>query len=305
MADVDLYASLGRQGALTARIRVAPALAAWIDLAGRGAAKVLADPSLRTGAVKCFADGSLGSTTAFFFDSYADAPTTRGLLADEMQPLDGVRSRLIQADAAGQQVCLHAIGDRAISMALDLATDVAAANGPRDRRFRIEHSQHVAPRDFNRYAALRVIASVQPYHAIDDGRWAEKRIGPERLKTSYAFRAFLDHKVRLAVGSDWPVAPLDPALTVYAAVTRATLDGKHPSGWVPAQKLTLEEAIEGYTMGAAYAEFQEHEKGSITVGKLADVVMLSGDPFAIAPAALRDLAVHLTIAGGKVVFERR
>ena len=150
-----------------------------------------------------------------------------------------------------------------------------------------------------------MIASVQPYHAIDDGKWAEKRIGPERAKTTYAFRSFLDHKVRLAFGTDWPVAPLDPLQTVYAAVTRATLDGKHPDGWVPAQKVSVAEAIEAYTLGAAYAEFQEKDKGTIRAGKLADLVLLSGDPFRVAPEAIRDLKVQLTIVGGKVVYERQ
>ena len=304
-ADVALYASAADTGELTARIRVAPALATWVDLAGRGAVKPLNGAFLRGGAVKAFADGSLGSTTALFFEPYTDAPPARGLLADEMQPIDGMRSRLVQADKAAQQICMHAIGDRAISMTLDLFGDVEAANGPRDRRFRIEHSQHVAPGDFSRYAALNVIASVQPYHAIDDGRWAEKRIGPDRIKTTYAFRGFLDHKVRLAIGTDWPVAPLDPVLGLYAAVTRATLDGKNPGGWVPAQKITLAEAIEAYTMGAAYAEFQEQDKGSITAGKLADLSILGTDPFAVEPPALRDLKVDMTIVGGRVVYERK
>ena len=304
-ADVALYASAADTGELTARIRVAPALATWVDLAGRGAVKPLNGAFLRGGAVKAFADGSLGSTTALFFEPYTDAPAARGLLADEMQPIDGMRSRLVQADKAAQQICMHAIGDRAISMTLDLFRDVEAANGPRDRRFRIEHSQHVAPGDFSRYAALNVIASVQPYHAIDDGRWAEKRIGPDRIKTTYAFREFLDHKVRLAIGTDWPVAPLDPVLGLHAAVTRATLDGKNPGGWVPAQKITLAEAIEAYTMGAAYAEFQEQDKGSITAGKLADLSILGTDPFAVEPPALRDLKVDMTIVGGRVVYERK
>jgi hypothetical protein len=304
-ADVEMYAAQAEKGELTTRIRVAPALTTWVDMAKRGTAKAMRMPFLHTGAVKAFADGSLGSTTAFFFEPYSDAPAAYGLLADEMQPLDGMRSRLIEADKAGQQICMHAIGDRAISMTLDLFRDVAAANGPHDRRFRVEHSQHVAPGDFNRYAELGVIASVEPYHAIDDGRWAEKRIGPARLNNTYAFRSFLDHKVHLAISTDWPVAPLSPALTLYAAVTRATLDGKNPGGWVPAQKLTLPEVIEGYTMGAAYAEFQEKIKGSVSVNKLADIIILGADPFALEPAALRDLAVDMTIVGGKVVYERK
>ncbi len=221
-----------------------------------------------------------------------------------MQPLSKMRTRMLKGDAAGLQLCIHAIGDRAISTVLDMFGEVQRAHGPADRRWRIEHSQHMASKDFDRYASLNVIASVQPYHAIDDGRWAEKRIGPERVKTTYAFRTFLDHKVKLAIGTDWTVAPLNPLLTIYAAVTRATLDGKNPGGWVPEQKLTVAEAVEGYTMGSAYAEFQENDKGSITPGKLADMVLLSDDIFSIVPAAIRDVVVDTTIVGGKVIYTR-
>jgi predicted amidohydrolase YtcJ len=211
---------------------------------------------------------------------------------------------MVKSDAAGLQLCIHAIGDAAISTVLDLFQDVARQNGDRDRRLRIEHSQHMAAKDFDRYARLKVIASVQPYHAIDDGRWAERRIGPQRIKTTYAFRTFLDHGVRLALGTDWTVAPLNPMLTVYAAVTRATLDGKNPNGWLPEQKLSVAEALEGYTMGSAFAEFQDKEKGSISVGKLADLVVLSDDIFSVEPKAIRDVVVEHTIVGGKVVYTR-
>ena len=189
-------------------------------------------------------------------------------------------------------------------MTLDLFEDVLKANGPRDRRLRIEHAQHVAPADFARFARLGVIASVQPYHAIDDGRWADARLGPERSKTTYAFRSFLDHGVRLALGTDWFVAPLNPMETLHAAVTRATLDGKRPGGWVPEQKITLAEAVAAYTTGSAYAEFQEKDKGSLTPGKLADLVILSQDVFAVPPAAIKDVVIERTIVGGKVVYRR-
>jgi predicted amidohydrolase YtcJ len=189
-------------------------------------------------------------------------------------------------------------------MVLDLFEDVRKANGPRDRRLRIEHAQHMAPKDFARLAELGVIASVQPYHAIDDGRWAESRIGPERVKTTYAFRRFLDAGVRLALGTDWYVAPLDPMQTLYAAVTRATLDGKHPGGWVPEQKISLAEAIAAYTLGSSYAEFQEQDKGSLTAGKLADFVVLSEDVFAVRPERIRAVRVETTVVGGRVVFRR-
>jgi len=302
--DVDLYAELAAGGELTSRIRAVPLLTTWTAAAATGGLKPYALTFLRTDGVKAFADGSLGSTTAYFSEPYTDAPGQRGLLADEMQPLDGMRSRMLAADKAGQQFCIHAIGDRANAMVLDLMGEVAAANGPRDRRPRIEHAQHIAPPDITRFASLGVIASVQPYHAIDDGRWAERRIGPERAKTTYPFRAFLDAGVRLAIGTDWPVAPLAPMHNVYAAVTRATLDGKRPDGWVPEQKITVAEAIHAYTLGAAYAEHMEREKGSIAVGKLADLVVLGDDPFAAPPASLRDIIVETTIVGGNVVFQR-
>jgi predicted amidohydrolase YtcJ len=218
--------------------------------------------------------------------------------------LPAIRERFIQADAAGLQLCIHAIGDRAISTTLDLFADLVKTNGTRERRLRIEHAQHMAAKDFTRFADLGVIASVQPYHAIDDGRWAEKRIGPDRAKRTYAFRTFLNDHVRLAFGTDWFVAPLNPMETIYAAVTRATLDGKNPDGWQPQEKLTVAEAIEAYTMGSAYAEFQDNVKGSITAGKLADFVILSDDLFTIQKEAIKDVKVLKTVVGGKVRYSR-
>ena len=301
-ADVAAYAELQEQGALTLRIYVAPMETNWKDQAKIGLRHAQGTPFLRMGAVKGYADGSLGSETAYFFDSYTDAPNTRGLLSDEMHPPSAMRQRLQGADAAGLQLCVHAIGDQGISMILDIFEQIEKANGKRDRRWRIEHSQHLAAKDFVRYAQLGVIASVQPYHAIDDGRWAEKRIGPDRIKRTYAFRTLLNSGVRLAFGTDWYVAPLSPVWGIYAAVTRATLDGKNPSGWVPEQKLTVAEAVEAYTIGSAYAEFQEKEKGSITPGKLADFVVLSDDIFKIPPAAIKNVKVEATFLGGKVVY---
>ena len=207
------------------------------------------------------------------------------------------------ADAAGLQICTHAIGDQAISIVLDLYTDVVRAHHGAERRFRIEHAQHMAAKDFDRFAQLDVIASVQPYHAIDDGRWAEPRIGHDRASRTYPFRTFLNHGVHLAFGTDWDVAPLNPMLTIYAAVTRATLDGKNPNGWFPEQKLTVAEAVHAYTMGSAYAEFQDKEKGSITPGKLADMVVLSDDIFSVDPPMIRNVKVLKTIVGGRVVFD--
>ncbi|HKD82761.1 MAG TPA: amidohydrolase [Candidatus Angelobacter sp.] len=300
--DVKAYSELEEKGTLSVRIYAAPLETGWRDQAKIGIRHAFGTPLLRMGAVKGYADGSLGSETAYFFDPYTDAPDKHGLLSDEMHPVSAMQQRLRGADAAGLQLCVHAIGDRAISMTLDIYTQIEKANGKRDRRWRIEHSQHMAAKDFVRYARLGVIASVQPYHAIDDGRWAESRIGPDRIKRTYAFRTFLDNGVHLAFGTDWSVAPLSPMWTVYAAVTRATLDGKNPDGWIPEQKLTVAEAIEAYTMGSAYAEFQEKEKGSITPGKLADFVVLSDDIFKIPPAAIRNVKIEATFLGGKLVY---
>jgi predicted amidohydrolase YtcJ len=301
--DIAAYAELAAMNELTTRIYAAPMETDWQDQARLGVNRAFGSSYLRIGAVKGYADGSLGSTTAYFFQPYVDSPNTRGLLSDEMQPIEGMRKRLTGADRAGLQVCIHAIGDAAISQVLDLFSEIIRANGPRDRRLRIEHAQHMAAKDFDRFAQMNVIASVQPYHAIDDGRWAEKRIGPERIKTTYAFRTFLDRGVHLAFGTDWNVAPLNPMLTLYAATTRATLDGKHPDGWIPEQKISLEEALTAYTTGSAYAEFQENEKGKLTRGMLADLVVLNEDIFAIPLEQLRDVKVGLTMTGGKVVYE--
>jgi predicted amidohydrolase YtcJ len=221
-----------------------------------------------------------------------------------MQPLDGMKGRIQGADAAGLQVCVHAIGDQAISIILDLFDEVAKQNGQRDRRFRVEHAQHMAAKDFARFAKQDVIASMQPYHTIDDGRWAEKRIGHDRSTRTYAFRTFLANGARLAFGTDWNVAPIDPMQGLYAATTRATLDGKQPGGWIPEEKITLAETIEAYTMGSAFAEFQENEKGTIAPGKLADLVVLSDDIFAMKPEQIRNVKVEMTFLGGKMVYSK-
>lgn len=300
--DIALYAELLENGELTARIYAAPHLSRWKDYAGAGVRRAFGSPWLRVGALKGFADGSLGSSTAYFFEPFSDNPASRGLLSDEMQPPAAMLERMMGADAAGLQLCIHAIGDQAISIVLDQMAEVARAHGPADRRFRIEHAQHMSPKDFERFAALGVIASVQPYHAIDDGRWAEKRIGPERSRTTYAFRTFIDRGVRLALGTDWNVAPLDPLKTIHAAVTRATLDGLHPGGWVPEEKITVPEAVAAYTLGSAYAEFQENEKGTIARGRLADLVILGADIFRLDPERIPEAKVAVTIAGGRVVY---
>jgi hypothetical protein len=304
-ADVAAYSELAEKGELPTRIYAVPMETDWQDQAKIGLRRSWGSAYLRLGAVKGYADGSLGSRTAYMFEPFADEPGNRGLLSDEMHPPSAMRERLMHADAAGLQLRVHAIGDRAISMMLDIFGDIEKEHGYHDQRFTIEHAQHMAQKDFERFAELHVVASMQPYHAIDDGRWAEKRLGHDRARYSYAWRSFLDHGVRLAFGTDWPVAPLNPMLGLYAAVTRATLDGKNPNGWIPEEKITLPEAVEAYTMGSAFAEFQDIEKGSITPGKLADMVILSDNIFDLKPEAIRNVKAETTIVGGKVLHESR
>lgn len=305
-ADVRSYQTLAKQGELTLRIHCITPLPQWEAPAKTGIRAGFGNEWIHLGALKGFADGSLGSTTAMFDQPYRDAPNTSGIPNAMMLPEGNMLKMALGADKAGLQLAVHAIGDKANATMLDVYEQVEKQNGPRpDRRWRIEHAQHLRPADFDRFVKLGVIASVQPYHAIDDGRWAEKRIGHERCKTTYAFRTFLDHGVRLAFGSDWTVAPMSPLLGIYAAVTRATLDGKNPGGWFPEQKLTVAEAVEAFTLGSAYAEFRDAEKGSLTSGKLADIVILDTDLFAISPEKIKDAAVSQTIAGGKIVYTAR
>lgn len=302
--DVRAYQILAARGELSLRIYSITPLPQWQAPATTGIRAGFGNDWIHLGALKGFADGSLGSTTALFEQPFNDAPETSGLPNEMMLPEGNMLKMALGADRAGLQLAVHAIGDKANRIMLDVYTEVAKQNlGRSDRRWRIEHAQHLRREDFARFKELGVIASVQPYHAIDDGRWAEKRIGHERAKTTYAFRTFLEQGVRLAFGSDWTVAPLNPLLGLYAAVTRATLDGKNPDGWFPEQKLTLPEAIEAYTLGSAYAEFREKEKGSLTPGKLADVVILDSDLFAIPPEKIKEAAVRYTLVDGKVVYE--
>jgi predicted amidohydrolase YtcJ len=281
------------------RVAVFVSLEAWRAMADTLRAQGPGNDWLRSAGVKGFVDGSLGSTTALFYEPYNDAPHSRGLL---VTPEDSLRAWIGGADSAGLQVVVHAIGERANGLLLDIYDSVAKAHGPRDRRFRIEHAQHLRRQDIGRLARSGVIASMQPYHAIDDGRWAEKRIGPERIKTTYAFRSLLDNGARLQFGSDWTVAPIDPLLGIYAAVTRRTLDGKNPGGWVPGEKVTVEEALRAYTGANAYGVFAERNRGRLAPGYLADVVVLDQDLTAIPPEEIEHAGVRATVVGGKVVF---
>jgi len=300
--DLAIFERAHKAGRLKTRIYAAVPLATWEQLRDTVAARGRGDAWLRIGALKGFVDGSLGSHTAAMLQPFTDAPSDTGLFVNTHEHLYEWTSG---ADKAGLHVIVHAIGDRAIRDQLDIFERVEKENGPRDRRFRIEHAQHIAPPDIPRFAKLGVIASMQPYHAIDDGRWAEKVIGPERSKTTYAFRSLRDAGATLAFGSDWFVAPPTPLEGLYAAVTRRTLNDRNPTGWIPEQKISLEDALRAYTRGAAYATFTEKEKGVIAPGTLADFAIIDRDLTKVAPEAIRDAHIALTAVGGRVVYERK
>lgn len=300
-ADLGSYRRLERASRLTLRAALYLPLDSWRAVADTVTRAGPGDDWVKIGGVKGFMDGSAGSRTAYFFEPYSDSAGYHGLL---QHPESAMRTWIGGADSAGLQIAVHAIGDRANAIILSIYDSVARAHGPRDRRFRVEHAQHLRPQDIPLFGTLGVIASMQPYHAIDDGRWVETRIGPVRIKTTYAFRTLLDTGGRLAFGSDWTVAPLDPILGIYAAVTRRTLDGKHPEGWVAAQKVSLGEALRAYTAGNAYATFEEMKRGVLAPGYEADIAVLDRNLFTMPPDSLDRARVRYTIVGGKVVFGR-
>ncbi len=299
--EVEALERAHARHALTLRVAVYVPLRDWRRMADAVRMKRPGDDRLRLAGVKGYVDGSLGSSTALFYQPYRDAPTA-GLL---VTPEDSLRAWIGAADSVGLQVAVHAIGERANGLLLDIFDSVARAHGGRDRRFRIEHAQHLRPADVGRLARAGVIASMQPYHAIDDGRWAEKRVGSERIKDMYRFRSLLDAGAHLGFGSDWTAAPLDPLLGIYAAVTRRTLDGKHPDGWVPEQKISVEEALRAYTSGNAYGVFAEGTRGRLAPGYQADLVLLDQDLTRVPPEAIERARVRATVVGGRVVYEAR
>jgi predicted amidohydrolase YtcJ len=298
--DLDIFRRAHANGRLRTRVYAAVPLSTWAQLRDDVAARGRGDNWLRTGPLKAYVDGSLGSRTAAMLEPYADDPATSGVF---VTPHESLYEWTKGADAAGLHVVIHAIGDRANRDLLDIFERVARENGARDRRFRVEHAQHLNAADVPRFAQLGVIPSMQPYHAIDDGRWAGRRLGSPRVRESYVFRSLLDANARLAFGSDWDVEPATPLGGIYAAVTRRTLDGLNPGGWIPEQKITVEEALRAYTIDAAYAEFSENDKGSLERGKLADLVILGHDLTRIPPETIRDVQVRMTIVGGRVVYE--
>ncbi|MEO7457801.1 MAG: amidohydrolase [Gemmatimonadaceae bacterium] len=300
-SDLAVMERAHAAGQLRTRINANVPLSTWARLRDTVNARGRGDEWLRIGGLKGFVDGSLGSHTAAMLAPFTDAPNDSGFF---VTPETDLYERTSGADKAGLQVIVHAIGDRAIRTQLDIFERVERENGARDRRFRIEHAQHLAPSDIPRFAGLGVIPSMQPYHAIDDGRWADRVIGAERSKGTYAFKSLLDNGAALAFGSDWFVAPPTPLEGIYAAVTRRTLDDAHPGGWVPEQKITVEQALRAYTNGGAYAGFREQEQGMLRAGMLADLVLIDRDLTRIDPVQVRDARILLTLVGGRPVFDR-
>ncbi len=298
-SDLETFRRARADGRLKMRVYSVVPMSTWERLRDFVAENGRGDDHLWWGGLKGFVDGSLGSTTAWFYDPYADDPSTSGLLTTDTASL---RQWALAGDEAGLQLIVHAIGDQANDWILDLYQEALEVNGPGDRRFRIEHAQHLSPEAFGRFQELGVIPSMQPFHAIDDGRWAEKRIGSERIKTTYAFRSLLDAGASLAFGSDWTVAPMDVREGLYAALTRRTFDGANPGGWVPEEKIDLEEALTAYTWGSAYAGFMENKVGRLEQGKYADLVVLSQDLFQIDPLEIPNVQVDLTMVNGEIVF---
>ncbi len=299
--NLIIYQRLEKEGKLTCRIYTRLPIAGYKNLIDEGIQFNFGSDKIKLGSLKAFSDGSLGSSTAWFFNKYKQDTTTSGLPMDIVT--DGrLEKWAMDADKNKLQISTHAIGDRANSFMLDLYEKIENKNPKWDRRFRIEHAQHVKTIDLPRFAKLGVIVSAQPYHAIDDGVWMEKRIGSKRLKEAYPFKSFLDAGVTVCFGSDWTVAPLNPLTGIYAAVTRRTLDEKYPNGWIPEQKISVEDAIKCYTINNAYAAFEENIKGSIEPGKLADMVVLDKNILKIAPSEIKDVKILMTVYDGQIIY---
>ena len=302
--DLKTYQKLEKENKLTCRIYTRYPIARYKDLINKGIEYAHGSDKLVLGSLKAFADGSLGSSTAWFFERYDQDTLTTGLPNDIVS--DGrLKKWSLDADKHKLQISTHAIGDRANYYILNMYKEIMEQNPEWDRRFRIEHAQHVRMQDIPLFKETGTIASCQPYHAIDDGVWAEKRIGPERIHDMYRFKTFIDNGITLCFGSDWTVAPINPLLGIYAAVTRRTLDDKNPDGWVPEQKISVEEAIKCYTINNAYAAFEEDKKGSIEKGKFADLVVLADDILTIDPVKIKDVKVDMTVFDGDIIYDRK
>ncbi len=317
---VDIYKELRQRGLMTARVRYRPPLAQWDSMAALGIRVGFGDEWIRFGAVKAWIDGIMGNSSARFYEPYTHNPSSRGIWRDIMFPFERhpddpelMQSRLerlaLQADNAGIQLTIHAIGDEANGYLMDMLERIIARNGQKDRRFRLVHAQVMTDRDIERGGDMGIVAEMQPYHTADDMRWMEERIGRERSRGAYAFRRIWDSGAILSFGSDSPGTNasryyLNPMLGLYAAVTRKTLSGQPEGGWFPQEKITIEEAIQAYTLNTAFAAFEEDIKGSITVGKLADFVVLSDNLLTMDPDGIKDVTVLMTVVGGEVVFKK-
>lgn len=298
--DFLTYRALKDEGTLTARISEWLPFDAPLDRLNQMRTDGgTTDPWLKTGMLKGFMDGALGTGTAALLAPYSDDPNSTGIL--ESHPED-LNKMCVERDKAGFQIGLHAIGDRGVRTALDCFAAVVGANGPRDRRDRVEHAQIVAPDDFPRFASLHVIASMQPSHQTTDMRWAERRLGPERIKGAYAWKTMLNDGVTLAFGTDWPVEIINPMRGLHACVTRQLPDGSPKDGWQPQEKISMDECIHAYTVGSAYAEFDEGKKGRLMPGQYADIIILSEDVTKVPPREILNVNVLQTIVGGKTVF---
>ena len=316
---VDIYRELREQGLMTARVRYRPPLDKWEYMAGLGIGIGFGDEWIRFGAVKAWIDGIMGNSSARFYEPYTHNPASRGIWRDIMFPFErspdnpeDMQSRLerlaLDADNAGIQLTVHAIGDEANGYLMDMLERIIEKNGDKDRRFRLVHAQVMTDRDIRRGGQMNIVAEVQPYHTSDDMRWMEERIGRERSRGAYAFRRLWDSGAVVSFGTDSPGTNasryfLNPMLGLYAAVTRKTLSGQPEGGWFPQEKLTIEEAIRAYTLNTAYAGFEEDIKGSLEVGKLADFLILSDNLLTMDPDGIKDVSVLMTVVGGKVVYE--
>jgi predicted amidohydrolase YtcJ len=297
--DMETYRRAAGTDRMLLRMYSFVPLATWekldsfVQKNGRG------DDMLKWGGLKGYVDGSLGSTTAWFHQPYLDDPHSHGLNITDTNLL---KKWVMGADKAGLHVAVHAIGDRANDFILGVYEAAAKANGDRDRRFRVEHAQHVSQSAIDRFAQQQVIASMHPYHLVDDGIWAYKRLDTHRLKGTYAINSMLEKNVMVSFGSDWPVAPIDPLFGIYSAVTRRTGDNKNPGGWYPKEKVTVEQALRAYTTGNAYGSFLDGKIGVLKEGYYADFAVLNEDIFKIAPENLKSVKVARTVMNGRDVF---
>ncbi len=301
-SDLLTYLKLEKDNKLTCRIYTRLPLNNYKNLDDEIIQGLQKSEKIKFKSLKAFADGSLGAGTAWFFEPYMN-DTSAGLPQNIL--IDGKLKEWAQdADKNSLQISTHAIGDKANAYLLNIYEEIKNENPQWDRRFRIEHAQHLRYKDIPRFSEYGVIASCQPYHLYFDGSWAEKKIGEKRIKFAYPFKTLLDKKVKLCFGSDWPVVPLNPMNGIYAAVTRQTSDNNNPEGWIPEEKISLEDAVKCYTLNSAYAAFEENIKGSIEPGKLADLVVLNENIFEISPEKIKDVKVDMTVFDGKIIFTR-